>query len=63
MHTFLENYLLEIKKEIKGLEKRVKSEGLKDPNLIDELCEKNCVKSYYEAIFLKLKEKSAQAST
>ena len=62
MHTFLENYLLEVKKEIRGLEKRVKSEGLKDPNLIDELCEKNCLKSYYEAIFIKLKEKGAEAS-
>ena len=62
MHTFLDNYLLELKKEIKGLEKRVKVEGLKDPNLIDELCEKNCQKSYYEAIFIKLKEKSAETS-
>lgn len=57
VNSFLENYLVEARKEIKVLEKQVREDGLKNPDLLQTLCEKNCQKDFYEAIYVKLMDK------
>lgn len=57
VNAFLESYLNETRKEIKVLEKQVRDDGLKNPDLLHALCEKNCQRNFYEAIYVKLMDK------